>query len=145
MKYAQTSQNSITKNNSRKYAILLVVIWLWPLALLLATFHWHDPFVGLRLLYKSTWVLFAAVLQGWVLYSFYVSERGWKNDNWLLVLGVLSVASMFLLPFGLCRWEWTSYLQFGRAISWSYEDKLLLSMFIHFAPFFFVKGLADGD
>ena len=144
MKYAQTSQNSITKNNSRKYAILLVVIWLWPLALLLATFHWHDPFVGLRLLYKSTWVLFAAVLQGWVLYSFYISDRGWQIDKWLWVLVGLSVASLFLLPFGLGRWEW-AYSQFRRAIGWSYGENLLLSMFIHFAPFFFVKGLADGD
>ena len=126
-----------------KYFIWLAAIWLWPAILLLATFHWQEPLVGVRLLSKSTWVLFAGVLQSWVLYSFYYSDQGWAVDKWFWVLVEISVVSLFLLPFGFGRWEW-AHSQFGRAIGWSYGENLLLSMFIHYAPYGLVKGLGEG-
>lgn len=132
-----------TMTRDTKYLIRLVAIWLWPAILLSVTFHWHDPAVGLRLLSKSTWILFAGVLQSWVLYSFYISDQGWKADYRVWVLVGLSVASLFLLPFGLGRWEW-AYSQFGRAIGWSYLENLLLSMFLHYAPYGIIKGLGEG-
>ena len=128
-----------TMTRDRKYFIWLVAIWLWPAILLLATFHWQEPLVGVRLLSKSTWVLFAGTLQSWGLYSFYFSDQGWRIDNWFWVLVGLSVASLFLLPFGLRNWAVC-----GPSSAWSYLENLLLSIFIHSAPYFIIKGLGEG-
>ena len=56
-------------NSSRKDAfwIWLDVMWVWPLMLLLGTFDWFYPNVGLKLLAKSSWVLFAGICQTWIL------------------------------------------------------------------------------
>lgn len=124
----------------KTFWIWLVVVWLWPLVLLLFTFHWNLPEVGLRLLYKSTWVLFAGMSQSWILLL--ADKKHHARPNWFVpVLVFLSLASLLLLPFGLGKWEWElhynwdtykSYQSFELNRYWEYDSNLLLSFAIHF-------------
>ena len=128
------------KMTHKTFWIWLAVVWLWPLVLLLFTFHWTLPEVGLRLLYKSTWVLFAGVSQSWILLL--ADKKHHARPKWFVsVLVSLSVASLFLLPFGLGKWEWElhynwdtykSYQSFELNRYWEYDSNLLLSFVIHF-------------
>ena len=124
----------------------MVVVWLWPAAVLLFTFHWHRPCVGLRLLCKSTWVLYAGVLQGWIVVLTHLREDK-HPDPRVTVFIILSVISLFALPFGLGRWEYRGdgYMgEFGLSTNWYYIDNLFLSFMMHLLPVALVVELFRG-
>lgn len=146
MKTAHTSEQT-QQGPGRGFWIALGAVWVVPLVVLLATFRWRLPAAGMRLLYKSTWVLFAGVLLSWVLLPFLL-EKMPKRRRWMPIAGLaaLSLASFFLLPYGIHPWEYRGYFTsrtFGPEIGWDYADGLFVSMFLHFIPVGLV-GLVDG-
>lgn len=131
------------KTKTRSFWIWLAVVWIWPLALLLTTFRWHMPSVGLRLLCKSTWVLFAGVVQGWIVVLLHAREDR-HPDPRVVVYMVLSVASWLLLPFGLGRWEFRASGAYSLAVDWYYLDNLFLSLFMHMPTLAFLLWVFTG-
>ena len=116
-------------------------MWVWPLVVLLSTYNRFYP--GLRLLYKSTWVLFAGMCQTWILVLTDRKQR--VRPKWFVpVLVGLTFASFFLLPFGLGMWEWDTLSQsYSLVSSWNYGDNLYLSFMMHLLYLGFVGLLAD--
>lgn len=114
----------------------MAVVWIWPLIVFLGTFHWHYPCVGLRLLCKSTWVLFAGVAQSWCLLVAVMNR--WKYVKVLLgVMGILVVPSIFLLPFGMMKPFYLNHMR-----DWFYLGNLFLSVVLHIGAFVLVSVVA---
>ena len=125
--------------------ISMVLVWVIPLVVLLATFRWYRPCVGLRLLCKSTWVLYAGVLLSCFPLSL-VESPGKTVRKWVIILCVLAVLSLFLLPFGLIGWDFRgSYAEFGPDPFWHYGESLLSSFLIHIIPIAIPFILTSGD
>ena len=141
---AHNTAPKLSKRLGPGFYVLLAAMWLWPLVVLLATFRWHNPSVGLRLLCKSTWVLFAGVCQSWLMWMWQADKRGVTKDKWLWILISVSVASLFLLPFGLGTWEW-SYHNFGLSRNWTYSGNLFLSFLLHILPVGIFVELLNGS
>ena len=124
--------------HSAAFYLVLALLWLWPTILVLALFHWSEPMVGTRLLYKSTWVLFAGSMQS----VFACLSRNRPANTWdpiLLVSVILLIASTFLLPYGMMRWKWYYSYPVVRSFELShtanYLDNLYLSGLLHSLPF----------
>lgn len=118
------------KTKEFSFWIWMAVVWIWPSVLLLSTFRWYLPCEGLRLLCKSTWVLYAGVLQGWVVVQAHI-RRDRHPDPRVVVFLVLSAASWLLLPYGLGRWEYKFSGGYGFVLDWYYFDNLCLSTLLH--------------
>ena len=133
--------------HSAAFYLVLALLWLWPAIVVLALFHWSEPMVATRLLYKSTWVLFAGSMQS--LFACLASDRP-KNtwDPLLFVFIFLLAASLFLLPFGLMKWEWYNIYPDIRIFELShtadYVDNLTLSMLLHIFPSYLLYELIFG-
>ena len=147
MKTVHITEDTLNgRAQARSFWIWMAVVWIWPLIVFLGTFHWHYPCVGLRLLCKSTWVLFAGMLQSWAVLLILLGDN-WYTDRRGKVLIVLTVVSFFVLPFGLGRWEYQDgYIgSYGLSYHWTYVDNLFLSMIIHMLPAALIGGLSSGD
>lgn len=132
MKSAHITERTL-KGYTTKILVSFAAVWIVPLIVLLATFRWHLPAVGARLLYKSTWVLFAGALLSWFPISF--AELPDKTlKKWAILLGSLAAASLFLLPFGLGHWDYYEYSGFRLSPEWDYVDNLTLSLILHAFP-----------
>ena len=118
------------KTKELSFWIWMAVVWIWPLVLLLSTFRWYLPCEGLRLLCKSTWVLYAGELQGWIVVQSHI-RRDRHPDPRVVVFLLLSTASWLLLPYGLGRWEYDYSGGYGLVPDWNYIDNLFLSFFLH--------------
>lgn len=142
MKPVHITERSL-KGYTTKILVSFAAVWIVPLIVLLATFRWHLPAVGVRLLYKSTWVLFAGALLSWFPISFAkLPDKTLKK--WAILLGSLAAASLFLLPFGMGHWDYYgSYYGFCLNPSWYYVDNLFLSFLLHLFPVGLVFGLTD--
>ncbi len=117
-----------------KLRIALAAVWIVPLVILLATFRWNLPCVGLRLLCKSTWVLFAGAMLSWFPISLGKYSDKMFRELFFLLGGILVVSS-FLLPFGLGHWGYYgSYYGFRLNPSWRYGENLMLSFLLHYFP-----------
>lgn len=130
----------------RGFWLAVAACWVVPLIILLATFRWSYPCVWPRLLYKSTWVLFGGALLSWIPTA-YAGFSGKEEKLAGILLLSAAVISLFLLPFGLGRWEfygsrWDS--EFGLSTSWHYLDNWLLSFFLHIAPIMGLDELVGG-
>lgn len=140
----ETNREDQLRRRRRSFWVALAIVWAWPLVLLLLTYHWELPSIGLRLLYKSTWVLFAGITQSWLIVLLDAGRN--VRPKWLVpVLLALSVASFFLLPFGLGRWEWTYSYSYELNHYWYYGDNLFLSFFLHLLPFAFSLGFVTDS
>lgn len=125
--------------------IWMAVVWLWPLVVLLTTSHWYLPVEGWMLLGKSTWVLFAGVVQGWLVILL-TDREDQGPDLWVVAWIILTIASHFLLPFGLARWEFSfEHRIYWINSSWDYWDNFFLSFFIHMIPITLVAWLGVYD
>lgn len=125
-----------TTHNSLR--IGLIIIWIWPLiALLIAWRSLHGN--GLWFLCKSTWVLFAGVMQSWLIFT----TKKWKKNplKWYVaVVCVLTLASLLLLPFGLAKWDFYrevdslshSVRVFKMNPFFFYDENFWLSLALHF-------------
>ncbi len=119
------------------------VAWIVPLVILLATFRWQQPTVFLRLLCKSTWVLYAGQMLSWIPVSL-TDIYGDSIKKWYILFAILGVVSFFLLPFGLGHWDYYgSYYGFCLNPSWHYADNLFLSFLLHIFPVALIVWLAD--
>ena len=133
----------------------LITIWAWPLVVLMI--------VGLALSYdnalwylcKSTWALFAGVMQSFVLFA----TKKWKKNRqmwYIVVVCVLTLASILLLPFGLARWDIYHVLDdqynpihiFRMNPYFFYHENIWLSMALHvlvpILPLAVVDGLSNN-
>ena len=125
-----------TTHNSLR--IGLIIIWIWPLiALLIAWRSLHGN--GLWFLCKSTWVLFAGVMQSWLIFT----TKKWKQNRlkwYIVVVCVLTIASLLLLPFGLAKWDVYHVLDdqynptqiFRMNPYFYYDENIWLSLALHF-------------
>ena len=100
----------------------LITIWAWPLVALLIVGFGVVHGNGLWFLCKSTWVLFAGVIQSYFL--FVVSKRWKKNPQkwYITVVCVLTLASLLLLPFGLAKWDF--YMKYDSQFEPTYVFKM---------------------
>lgn len=149
----ETNREDQQRRRRRSFWVALAIVWVWPLVLFLFTFHWELPSIGLRLLCRSTWVLFAGITQSWLVVLLDVRKNA--RPRWLVpVLLALSVASFFLLPFGMGKWDWvlqsnhetnTSYRAYRLAYDWDYLMDLFLSIFLHVIPLYLsLKALVES-
>lgn len=140
------------KTTHNPHRATLITIWAWPLVVLMI--------VGLALSYgdslwylcKSTWALFAGVMQSFVLFT----TKKWKQNRlkwYIAVVCVLTIASLLLLPFGLAKWDFypvydshynPTYV-FKMNPYFFYDENIWLSMALHFLvpilPIMVVDGL----
>ena len=130
------TEKTLSRQPGWGFYIILGMMWIWPLILVLCLLQWEYPSVGLRLLYKSTWVLYAGVTQSWCLLLGTLKRYDLKK--WMNLLGIFAVLSFFLLPVGLGRWEFYNQYKNGvmnstyqLARDWSYGANLLLSLLLH--------------
>ena len=129
-----------TKNKDTAFWIFSAVLWLCAIAIWLVAVDRDLPNYGMRLLYKSTWALLAGVMLEWIVAAACIRERRGK-DLRVVVLIALTMASVFLLPFGLAKWVWRpSYPEYQYVVNplWFYSENLLLSLLIHASPFLVV-------
>ena len=134
-------ENTPSRKPSQGFYIILSVMWLWPLILLLCTFEWGYPSVGLRLLCKSTWVFFAGITQSMCL--LWACQKRYVWDDKVFVLAMfLFVVSFFLLPFGMVEWGFHYQYKNGTmdrtyrfTSDWSYLLNLFLSFLLHCLSF----------
>lgn len=124
-----------TKNKDTEFWVLSLILW-WILIVIWAVAVDRSlPNHGMRLLYKSTWVLFVGAIVEWFVVMLCIREKRGKDPR-VIALIVLSVASLFLLPFGLAQWTWQSYpKQYMVNYSWDYLENFSLSLLIHTLPY----------
>lgn len=127
------------KTTRKTPRIGLIIMWIWPLITLLIVGRSLAHGNGLWYLCNSTWVLFAGVMQSWVMFS----TRRWKKNplKWYVaVVCVLTLASLLLLPFGLAKWDFytvydshhnSTYI-FRMNPYFSYDENIWLSLALHF-------------
>ena len=109
------------KNKTRSFWIWMAVVWIWPLALLLTTFRWHMPSVGLRLLCKSTWLLFAGVVQGWIVVLLHAREDRQSGAyslavDWYYLDNLFLSLCMHIPTLALLLWVFTGYGGLGGSV-----------------------------
>ncbi len=140
-------------DNMKKHRITMLAMWLWPVVLL--------PFFGGNnidgtywswFLSKSPWLLFAGVMQSWVyLVTKKVPQE--KKELFMIVMVFLTTASVFLLPFGLAKWDnyleligYETHYVYEMNPYWDYEENLLPSFLLHFLvpllPIVVIVGLS---
>ena len=118
----------INKEFARKHSFQLwmAAVWLWPLIILVSC-RWYLPDEWRLLLWRSSWVLFAGMLQGWLVVIMHpVNDK--IPVNRIIVFACLTLASLLLLPYGFRSWD-TAFLK-----SWDYGGNLFFSFIIHFFP-----------
>ena len=132
----------------------LIVIWVWPLIALLLVGSRDACGSGLWFLCKSTWVLFAGVMQSIIL----LTTRKWKKNpqKWYIApLCLLTFVSILLLPFGLAKWDF--YLVYDSNYNTDYDfrmnpyffygENIWLSVTLHFLgpllPMALIEGLTN--
>lgn len=130
------------------------VTWVWPAVLILMLGIWKAHGQALWFLAKGTWVLFAGVMQGWILFCAKAVPKE-KEDGFLAVMVLLSVASFFLLPFGLAKWGFFVKRAGSGLIDafrmnpyWEYAENLMASLLLHIfvplVPLALILGDAPG-
>lgn len=151
----QTSPTTEDTGKSNEFAPplrkRLAIMWIWPVIGVLITFNWWEAQVGLRLLYKSTWVLFLGTFQSWLLVFLNKDKR---RPEWLIpLLSLLTIASIFLFPFGLGKWETAthidritnkSYQLYEMSKDWDYTLNMLLSVIMHLLLPAFILTVCNG-
>ena len=139
----------------RRHRITMLVLWLWPVILLLFIGRWNivGKYWG-WFLCKIPWLLFAGVMQSWVyLATKKVPQE--RKELFMIVMVFLTTASVFLLPFGLAKWDYyTTYIGYESNFDfqmnpyWDYGENLLASFIIHFLapllPIVVVVGVSEA-
>ena len=131
MRTVHITEKTLNRDRGPGFYIILGVLWLWPLVVLLATYHWYFAHSFIRFLSKSTWVLYAGMSQSLILLVLKPLSPG-KVDWLMIAMILLGIASFFLIPFG-----------FGE--DWDYMDGIFVSIFLHsLFPGAVIAGLVQG-